>query len=118
MGPCRALDRILTDWGCCMSTGACAGTAAVLASMPADCVKTQIELSAVRAPGGLLPDLALFGGTARSLIRHGGVGALFRGMGPRLADKVPSTMVSIVPACLVAGFASCGCCGPYTAASV
>jgi hypothetical protein len=62
--------------------------------MPADCVKTRIELSAVKAPGGLLPDLALFFGTARAMLADGGVGALFRGMGPRLADKVPSTMVS------------------------
>ena len=61
--------------------------------MPADCVKTRIELSVVRAPGGLLPDLALFFGTARAMVASGGVGALFRGMGPRLADKVPSTMV-------------------------
>lgn len=78
--------------------GACAGTAAVLTSMPADCVKTQIELAAVAAPGGLLPDLAMFFATARSMVRSGGPGALFRGMGPRLADKVPGTMVRTPPA--------------------
>ena len=61
--------------------------------MPADCIKTQIELAAVAAPGGLVPDLAVFARTARGLVASGGPGELFRGMAPRLADKVPGTMV-------------------------
>ncbi|KAK9915977.1 hypothetical protein WJX75_006833 [Coccomyxa subellipsoidea] len=74
-------------------TGACAGAAAVVASMPADCVKMRIELSGVTPRGGVLPSLALFLGTARAMVRQGGLGALFVGMGPRLADKVPGTVV-------------------------
>lgn len=73
--------------------GACAGAAAVVASMPADCVKMRIELSGVTPRAGLLPSLALFLGTARAMVRQGGPGALFTGMAPRLADKVPATMV-------------------------
>ena len=73
--------------------GACAGAAAVLASMPADCVKMRIELSGVTPRAGVLPSLALFMGTARAMVRQGGLGALFVGMGPRLADKVPGTVV-------------------------
>lgn len=61
--------------------------------MPCDCVKMRIELSGATPRSGLLPSMALFLSTARAMVRQGGLGSLYVGMAPRLADKVPSTMV-------------------------
>ena len=74
--------------------GAVAGAAAVVASMPADCIKLKLELSSAPVPHGLRESVGQFFGTGRSIASGpGGPSALFRGMGPRLAEKVPSTMI-------------------------
>ena len=68
--------------------GAAAGAAAVLASMPADCVKTVLEMETSGAARGPLGDAWHFMATARGMLQRGGPGALFIGMGPRLAETV------------------------------
>ena len=68
--------------------GATAGAAAVLASMPADCVKTVLEMETGGAARGPLGDAGHFVATARGMLQRGGPGALFIGMGPRLAETV------------------------------
>ena len=85
-------------WG----AGAAAGAAAVLTSMPADCVKTRIETSSAVAKtaakqattsGGLQSGVAAFFATGKRMWRKDGAAALYVGVWPRLADKVPSSMV-------------------------
>ena len=73
--------------------GALAGAAAVVASMPADCVKLRLELSSAPVAHGVRASVAQFVGTARGMATTGGAPAFFRGLTPRLAEKVPSTMV-------------------------
>ena len=73
--------------------GACAGAWAVVCSMPADCIKTRLELTATRSGGGVLTSLALIMGTARGMVRQEGLQSLFVGMGPRLACSIPSAML-------------------------
>jgi hypothetical protein len=75
-----------------MAIGAAAGAAAVVLSMPSDCVKTVIETSGPR-PAGMSPaaSLGLVVATARQLVAAKGAAGLFVGMAPRLAEKVPST---------------------------
>ena len=74
--------------------GAVAGAAAVVASMPADCIKLKLELSSAPVAHGVRESVAQFFGTGRRIAAGpGGASALFRGMGPRLAEKVPSTMI-------------------------
>jgi len=74
--------------------GAVAGAAAVVASMPADCIKLKLELSSAPVAHGLRESVGQFFGTGRAIAAGpGGPSALFRGMGPRLAEKVPSTMI-------------------------
>ena len=58
--------------------------------MPADCVKTRIEMSLAKtkkAPSLVTSSLA-FLKMGRSMMRHGGVGSLYVGILPRLCDKV------------------------------
>ena len=73
------------------AVGALAGAVAVLASMPADCIKLHIELCDGAPPSGARAAAAHYGATARTMFRTGGVAAFFRGLAPRLAEKVPST---------------------------
>jgi solute carrier family 25 S-adenosylmethionine transporter 26 len=74
--------------------GAVAGAAAVVASMPADCIKLKLELSSAPVAHGVRESVAQFFWTGRRIAAGpGGASALFRGMGPRLAEKVPSTMI-------------------------
>ena len=61
--------------------------------MPADCIKTRLELTATRTQGGVLTNLGLFMGTARTMIKQEGLQSMFVGMGPRLAHAIPSAMV-------------------------
>jgi len=68
--------------------GAAAGAAAVLASMPADCVKTVLEMETGGAARGPLGDAGHFVATAHGMLQRGGPGALFIGMGPRLVETV------------------------------
>ncbi|WIA17868.1 hypothetical protein OEZ85_009368 [Tetradesmus obliquus] len=80
-----------------MAAGAAAGAAAVLVSMPPDCVKTVLETGGGVAPkpgSGVFGSVAAFGATGRQLVAQRGVaGGLFCGMGPRLLESVPSTML-------------------------
>ena len=73
--------------------GACAGAWAVICSMPADCIKTRLELTATRSGGGILTNLALFMSTARGMVKQEGLQSMFVGMGPRLACSIPSAML-------------------------
>lgn len=86
-----------------LAFGAAAGAAhlAVLISMPCDCIQTVMETSAhaVHAPaaagrgaGSAAAGVAAFIATGRRLVAAQGPAALLRGMGPRLAEKVPGTM--------------------------
>ena len=70
------------------SSGGAAGAAAVLASMPADCIKTVLELDPTPEPAGLVAGGFRFLATGRAMVAQGGPGALFVGMAPRLAEKV------------------------------
>jgi len=72
--------------------GALAGAAAVVASMPADCVKLRLELGTGPPPPTTRAAVRQFFSTGAAIARGPGGGrALFRGLGPRLAEKVPST---------------------------
>ena len=73
--------------------GACAGAWAVTCSMPADCIKTRLELTATRSGGGIRTSVALFMSTAQSMVKQEGLQSMFVGMGPRLACAIPSAMV-------------------------
>ncbi len=87
--PEQAWDAIL---------GGCAGAAAVLASMPADCVKTYTDTRGAAVPeharlmgggaGGVRASFAAFMATGREMVARNGVGSLFNGLLPRLSDKV------------------------------
>jgi len=72
--------------------GALAGAAAVVASMPADCIKLRLELATSAPPPTTRAAVKQFFGTGAAIAAGpGGARALFRGLGPRLAEKVPST---------------------------
>lgn len=93
--PDSSLGRLLArvpDHAADMAIGAAAGGAAVLLSMPSDCIKTVMETSG-RTAGGLSPaaSLALFAATGKQLAASRGLAGLFVGAAPRLAEKVPST---------------------------
>lgn len=79
-----ARDHPLIDLG----MGAAAGAAAVVLSQPMDTVKTCVETGAVAGGGG---SARAFVDAGRQLVARGGGGALFAGMGMRLAEQVPST---------------------------
>ena len=64
-----------------------------MCSMPADCIKTRLELTATRCNSGVLTNVALFMRTARSMVKQEGLQSMFVGMGPRLACAIPSAMV-------------------------
>ena len=65
----------------------------MVGSMPADCIKTRLELTATRCNSGVLTNVALFMRTARSMVQQEGLQSMFVGMGPRLACAIPSAMV-------------------------
>ena len=77
----------------CVHAGACAGAWAVCCSMPADCIKTRLELTATRSAGGVLTNVRLFMRTARSMVKEEGLQSMYVGIGPRLAGAIPSAMV-------------------------
>jgi hypothetical protein len=93
-----AARRVADHPGLDLALGAAAGAVACVVSMPMDTVKTVIETGsgaaaaggAAHAPGGA----AAYGATARALVARHGPGALFSGLGMRLAEQVPSTAVS------------------------
>ena len=79
-----------------MAAGAAAGAAAVLISMPTDCIKTVMETGggvAVAGKGGAGATTAAFIATGRQLVARHGVQGLFAGLAPRLMEQVPSTML-------------------------
>ena len=77
-----------------LSTGAAAGAAAVLISMPFDCVKTYLQTHGTDMAGkGLRGSAALFVRTGADMVRRGGVGALYYGVVPRLMQQVPASTV-------------------------
>ena len=61
--------------------------------MPADCIKTRLELTATRSGGSIFTNLALIMSTARGMVRQEGLKSMFVGMGPRLACAIPSAML-------------------------
>ncbi|GBF88166.1 mitochondrial carrier protein [Raphidocelis subcapitata] len=80
----RAVPQPVWDLG----VGAAAGAVAVLASMPFDVVKTW-QQTHPSCGGGL----SGFAATARLLVARGGPGALWLGLGPRLAHQVPGACI-------------------------
>lgn len=83
--------------------GAAAGAAAVIASMPLDVVKTRMEVAPLLVPrrSPCFGGLRAFTATGRALVAARGPGALFSGLAPRLAAKVPGSVVYwlVVAAC-------------------
>ena len=65
----------------------------MLASMPADCIKLRMALAPAGGGLGVAHGLVQFVRTGRGLVAVGGVGSLFVGCVPRMAEKVPSTML-------------------------
>lgn len=78
-----------------LSMGAMAGAVAVVVSMPMDTVKTVVETSGHVGGAGPAASAMAFANTGRQLVARHGPGALFSGMGMRLAEQVPSTAVSV-----------------------
>jgi hypothetical protein len=79
-----------------LATGAAAGTAAVLVSMPFDCIKTYMQTHSAEQMSkavGLWANTALFAQTGRQLVQQKGWGSMFVGLSPRLAQQVPGAMV-------------------------
>ena len=62
--------------------------AAVLASMPADCNKTALELEPPAGTSGPLGSARRFAATGRAMVAARGPGALLVGLGPRFAKSV------------------------------
>jgi hypothetical protein len=83
-----------------LTSGAIAGAAAVMVSMPFDVIKTYIQTHGAVGPAaaaaassssanGLAGSAGQFWATGKALLARGGPGALFVGLGPRLAHQVP-----------------------------
>ena len=68
--------------------------------MPADCIKTVLEMDTAGHSRGLLADGAHFVATGRAMVAKGGPGALFVGMGPRLAETVSAVMTTALASAL------------------
>jgi solute carrier family 25 S-adenosylmethionine transporter 26 len=78
-----------------LAMGATAGAAAVLVSMPFDCIKTVIQTrggEAALSPG-VWGQARAFAATGAALVRRAGPGALFVGVVPRLVQQVPSSTI-------------------------
>lgn len=78
-----------------LATGAAAGAAAVLVSMPLDSVKTYLQTHGadLGASKGLISSARLFMETGAQMVAKGGTGSLFYGLTPRLLQQVPSSMI-------------------------
>lgn len=97
----RALHNLPESVGD-MLIGAIAGVAAAFASMPFDTTFTKMHICSVRGIGansskgiisGTINNMFLFFGTAHKMVEVGGVRALFAGMGPRLMQTIPASVV-------------------------
>lgn len=64
----------------------------MLFSMPADCIKTRLELGSARPPSGLINGSVTFFTTGRQMLADTGLRSMFVGLTPRLLENVPSTM--------------------------
>ena len=74
-----------------LTTGAASGAAAVLVSMPFDCVKTYMQTHGTDVAGkGMLGGAALFLKTGELMVRRNGLASLYMGVVPRLLQHVPS----------------------------
>jgi hypothetical protein len=81
-----------------LAVGAAAGGVAVLLSHPLDVIKTQMECGGkaaahAAAGSGAAGSVAAFGQTARNIWATQGPRGLAVGLGPRLVEQVPSTML-------------------------
>uniref|UniRef100_A0A0E0M7D9 Uncharacterized protein n=1 Tax=Oryza punctata TaxID=4537 RepID=A0A0E0M7D9_ORYPU len=77
------------------ASAAAAGGAAALVTMPLDTVKTRLQVMDAGTGGGARP--ASLASEARALVREGGWGACYRGLGPRWVSMSLSaaTMVTV-----------------------
>lgn len=74
--------------------GACAGAAAVLVSMPFDCIKTYMQTHGREmAAKGAWGQTTAFVATGAKLVNQQGIGGLFVGTVPRLVQQVPSSTI-------------------------
>lgn len=77
-----------------LATGAAAGTAAVIVSMPFDCVKTYMQTHGTDVNGqGVLKSARLFLATGQQMVAKNGWKCLYVGVVPRLLQQVPSAML-------------------------
>lgn len=77
-----------------LATGAAAGAAAVLVSMPFDCVKTYMQTHGTDLTGqGIIKSAGLFLATGKQMVANKGWGSLYVGVVPRLLQQVPSAML-------------------------
>jgi hypothetical protein len=77
-----------------LSVGAVAGTAAVLVSMPFDCIKTYMQTHGQEmASAGVLGSAGAFWKTGMTMVKNRGPSALYVGLVPRLMHQVPGAMV-------------------------
>lgn len=90
----RSLTEQVPEHVVDLAVGGLAGAAAVILSMPFDCIKTYLQ---TRDMGprfqGTRGQLTLFLATGARMVRRGGLGALYIGTVPRLAQQVPSSTV-------------------------
>lgn len=77
-----------------LAIGGAAGAAAVLVSMPFDCIKTHMQINPDALTGrSLLQQTAGFFGVGARMVAQRGPGALFVGTVPRLVQQVPSSTI-------------------------
>jgi hypothetical protein len=78
-----------------LAIGATAGAAAVMVSMPFDCIKTYIQTRGgeLATSPGVWGQTRAFMATGVQLVRRAGPGALFVGVVPRLVQQVPSSTI-------------------------
>ncbi|GFH23269.1 uncharacterized protein HaLaN_20860 [Haematococcus lacustris] len=90
----HAASQVLPQHIWDLAIGGAAGAAAVMASMPFDCVKTYMQTHDTAALGKQSKhQLALFFQTGAAMVRRRGPGALFVGVVPRLVQQVPSSII-------------------------
>lgn len=77
-----------------LGMGAAAGAAAVMVSMPFDCIKTYMQTHGTEVAGKSMQNGALaFFMTGQQMVQRGGLKALYVGLAPRLCQQVPGAMV-------------------------
>lgn len=77
-----------------LTAGAASGVAAVLVSMPFDCIKTYMQTHGMSLSGqGLVGSMNLFYQTGKDMVARKGLGCMYYGVVPRLLQQVPSSMM-------------------------